>query len=85
MALLRILFPSSLTVPRARISVFDRYGLSDRTLCNPDYVIYHDHAYVFTDGEKYPRRDNIDVLQDYLGMGLSMQSSILRRGHQNIT
>ena len=36
---------------------------------NPDYVVYSDHAYVFTDGEKYPRRDNIDVLCDLFGYG----------------
>nr|MCR5409701.1 hypothetical protein [Lachnospiraceae bacterium] len=34
---------------------------------NPDYVVYSDHAYVFTDNEKYPRRDNIDVLRDLFG------------------
>lgn len=49
-----------------------RFGKDRATLIrkdNPDYVIYHDHAYVFTDGEKYPRRDNIDVLQDLFGYG----------------
>ena len=49
-----------------------RFGKDRQTLIrkdNPDYVVYHDHAYVFTDGEKYPRRDNIDVLQDLFGYG----------------
>ena len=30
-------------------------------------MIFHDHAYIFTDGIKFPRRDNIDVLQDLFG------------------
>lgn len=49
-----------------------RFGKDRQTLIrkdNPDYVVYHDHAYVFTDGEKFPRRDNIDVLQDLFGYG----------------
>ena len=47
-----------------------RYGKDGLSLIkkdNPDYVVYEDHAYIFTDNEPYPRRDNIDVLQDLFG------------------
>lgn len=42
----------------------------DRLICinNSDYVVYDDHGYIFTKGIKYPRRDNIDVIQDLLGL-----------------
>lgn len=49
-----------------------RFGKDRQTLIkkdNPDYVVYHDHAFIFTDGKQYPRRDNIDVLQDLFGYG----------------
>ncbi len=49
-----------------------RFGKDRETLIykdNPDYVVYRDHAYIFTDDEKHPRRDNIDVLQDIFGYG----------------
>ena len=36
---------------------------------NPDYVIYDNHGYVFTDGYTHPRRDNIDVICDIYGYG----------------
>lgn len=36
---------------------------------NSDYVIYDDHAFNFGDGISFPRRDNIDILQDLFGLG----------------
>ena len=44
-----------------------RYGKNNATLIlksNSDYVIYDDHAFNFADNISFPRRDNIDILQD---------------------
>lgn len=49
-----------------------RFGKNKLTLIkkdNSDYVVYDDHAFVFTDNVSHPRRDNIDVMQDLFGYG----------------
>ena len=46
---------------------------------NPDYVIYDNHGYIFTDGCTHPRRDNIDVIRDMYGYGFIEAVEVLEK------